>query len=149
MPFQNGHQISWITGMIIGWRPVVFWIRRAGDPGLKRDSIKLRVPPVPRSWGPGRGSRTAGSASSRAVANLPRRLSTPIRSLRLRICPFDHADGLTTASPLALPPAENTPTEGGLSSVALPSPVPKGEGPGPPSARFGNLTGTGGILSVG
>src|ERR1035438_921266 len=38
---------------------------------------------------------------------------------------------------------ENTPTGGGLGSVALPSPVPKGEGPGAPSAWFGNLTGTG------
>ncbi len=37
----------------------------AGGPGLKRDSIKVLVPPVPRTWGPGRGSHTADCASTR------------------------------------------------------------------------------------
>jgi hypothetical protein len=37
----------------------------------------LRVPPVPRFWGPGRGSRTAGSASTQAVASLSREPGAP------------------------------------------------------------------------
>ncbi len=74
----------------------------AGGPGLMPHFIKLRVPPVPRLWGPGRGSRTAGSVSTRAVANLSRGLSIQIRSLRFLVYPFDHGDSLTTASPLAV-----------------------------------------------
>jgi len=42
----------------------------AGGPGLIQHLIKLRVPPVPRFWGPGMESRTAGSAFTQAVANL-------------------------------------------------------------------------------
>jgi hypothetical protein len=44
--------------------------------------MKSWVPPVPRLWGQGSGNRAAGSASNRAVANLSRGQSTPIRSLR-------------------------------------------------------------------
>ena len=44
----------------------------AGGPGLTRNLIKLRVPPVPRFWGPGRKSRAAGSASTRATGGWPR-----------------------------------------------------------------------------
>jgi hypothetical protein len=46
--------------------------RLAGGPGLIQRFIQLRVPPVPRFWGPGRRTRTAGSASTRAVGGWPR-----------------------------------------------------------------------------
>ena len=53
----------------------------AGGHGLKMNSVKSMVPPVPRIWGPGRKSRATDSASTWAVANLAHGLSTPIRSL--------------------------------------------------------------------
>jgi hypothetical protein len=65
--------------------------------------IKLRVPPVPRPWGPGKGNRSVCCASTQAVASPCCRPSIPIRFLRYRACPFDNGDSLTKGTWAGVP----------------------------------------------
>src|SRR3974390_1722897 len=61
---------------------------------------KLRVPPVPRFWGPGRGSERA---SIPGVSILSRGLSTPIQSPPSLAPRSGSAGNWTTANPQAFP----------------------------------------------
>src|SRR5580692_10357070 len=78
---------------------IVFELTLAGGHGLMPRMVKLRVPPVPRLWGPGKGNRAVCCASTQAVASLSHRPSIPIRFLRFRAFPFDNGDSLTRATP--------------------------------------------------
>jgi hypothetical protein len=62
---QLHHPLASVRNLIMsGWL--------AGGPCLIRNFIKLRVPPVPRFWGPGMlNGPPADRASTRAVAGAP------------------------------------------------------------------------------
>ena len=146
-----------------------------GFPGLVWDLIELRVPPVPRFWGPGRSCRSAGIASTREVASLG--ASAPLR-INLHVSAYarpilmaqsnslqyifkelhgcdprqagpttitaegEEVSRLLITDALAFHTLREYSSRRGFGSVALPSPVPKSEGPGAPSAWLGNPTGT-------
>ena len=71
----------------------------AGGPDPMEELIHLRVPPVPRLWGPGRLS-----ASTRGVASLSRALSIPTRSPPFRTLPSDRGGNSTIFNPPAFRP---------------------------------------------
>ena len=74
----------------------------AGGPDPSRDVVKLRVPPVPRFWGPGISmSPCADRVSTREVPSLSAGPSTPTRSPPFRARPSDNGESSTTSSPPA------------------------------------------------